>query len=90
MNEINVHINRLGLIFLAGAMITVLGTAELWDEEPTTEIETIDLANTMLDDWALPLLVLGVLMAMAMIGAAYLVRDERRENLEWEQRGEDA
>ena len=82
-------LTRLGLIFLAGAMITVLGTAELWDEEPTTEIETIDLANTMLDDWALPLLVLGVLMAMAMIGAAYLVRDERRENLEWEQRGED-
>ena len=83
-------LTRLGLIFLAGAMITVLGTAELWDKEPTTEIETIDLANTMLDDWALPLLVLGVLMAMAMIGAAYLVRDERRENLEWEQRGEDA
>ena len=83
-------LTRLGLIFLAGAMNTVLGTAELWDEEPTTEIQTIDLANTMLDDWALPLLVLGVLMAMAMIGAAYLVRDERRENLEWEQRGEDA
>ena len=83
-------LTRLGLIFLAVAMITVLGTAELWDEEPATEIETIDLANTMLDDWALPLLVLGVLMAMAMIGAAYLVRDERRENLEWEQRGEDA
>ena len=83
-------LTRLGLIFLAGAMITVLGTAELWDEEPTQEIETIDLANAMLDDWALPLLVLGVLMAMAMMGAAYLVRDERRENLEWEQRGEDA
>ncbi|MAY04377.1 MAG: hypothetical protein CMB25_02085 [Euryarchaeota archaeon] len=82
-------LTRLGLIFLAAAMIAVLGTAELWDEEPK-EIETIDLANTMLDDWALPLLILGILMAMAMIGAAYLVRDERRENLEWEQRGEDA
>jgi NADH:ubiquinone oxidoreductase subunit 6 (subunit J) len=82
-------LTRLGLIFLAGAMITVLGTAELWDEEPE-EITTLDLANTMLDDWAMPLLILGVLMAMAMMGAAYLVRDERRENLEWEQRGEDA
>ena len=81
---------RLGLIFLAGAMITVLGTAELWDQEPDNEVTTLDLANTMLDDWALPLLILGVLMAMAMMGAAYLVRDERRENLEWEQRGEDA
>ena len=82
-------LTRLGLIFLAGAMITVLGTAELWDKEPE-EVTTLDLANTMLDDWALPLLVLGVLMAMAMMGAAYLVSDERRENLEWEQRGEDA
>ena len=81
-------LTRLGLIFLAGAMITVLGTYELWDEDPK-EITTLDLANTMLDDWALPLLILGVLMAMAMMGAAYLVRDERRENLEWEQRGED-
>ena len=83
-------LTRLGLIFLAGAMITVLGTAELWDEEPDKEVTTLDLANTMLDDWALPLLILGVLRAMAMMGAAYLVRDERRENLEWEQRGEDA
>ena len=83
-------LTRLGLIFLAGAMITVLGTAELWDEVPEKEVTTLDLANTMLDDWALPLLILGVLMAMAMMGAAYLVRDERRENLEWEQRGEDA
>ena len=81
---------RLGLILLAGAMITVLGTAELWDQEPDKEVTTLDLANTTLDDWALPLLILGVLMAMAMMGAAYLVRDERRENLEWEQRGEDA
>ena len=81
---------RLGLILLAGAMITVLGTAELWDQEPDKEVTTLDLANTMLDDWALPLLILGVLMAMAMMGAAYLVRDDRRENLEWEQRGEDA
>ena len=83
-------LTRIGLIFLAGAMITVLGTAELWDQEPDKEVTTLDLANTMLDDWALPLLILGVLMAMAMMGAAYLVRDERRENLEWEQRGEDA
>ncbi|MEC8107117.1 MAG: hypothetical protein VX115_05170, partial [Candidatus Thermoplasmatota archaeon] len=67
-------LTRIGLIFLAGAMITVLGTAEIWDEE-AQEVTTIDLANTMLDVWALPLLILGVLMAMAMIGAAYLVRD---------------
>jgi NADH:ubiquinone oxidoreductase subunit 6 (subunit J) len=70
-------------------MISVLGTSTVWDSEPSKEITTNDLANSMLDDWALPLLILGILMAMAMMGAAYLVRDERRENLEWEQRGED-
>ena len=82
-------LTRVGLILLAGAMISVLGTSTVWDSEPSKEITTNDLANTMLDDWALPLLILGILMAMAMMGAAYLVRDERRENLEWEQRGDD-
>ena len=82
-------LTRLGLILLAGAMISVLGTSTVWDSDSSEEITTNDLANTMLDDWALPLLILGILMAMAMMGAAYLVRDERRENLEWEQRGED-
>jgi NADH:ubiquinone oxidoreductase subunit 6 (subunit J) len=82
-------LTRVGLILLAGAMISVLGTSTVWDSEPSKEITTNDLANSMLDDWALPLLILGILMAMAMMGAAYLVRDERRENLEWEQRGED-
>ena len=82
-------LTRVGLILLAGAMISVLGTSTVWDSEPSKEITTNDLANSMLDDWALPLLILVILMAMAMMGAAYLVRDERRENLEWEQRGED-
>ena len=82
-------LTRVGLILLAGGMISVLGTSTVWDSEPSKEITTNDLANSMLDDWALPLLILGILMAMAMMGAAYLVRDERRENLEWEQRGED-
>ena len=82
-------LTRVGLILLAGAMISVLGTSTVWDTDSSKEITTNALANKMLDEWALPLLILGILMAMAMMGAAYLVRDERRENLEWEQRGED-
>ncbi len=82
-------LTRVGLILLAGAMISVLGTSTVWDTDSSEEITTNDLANEMLDEWALPLLILGILMAIAMMGAAYLVRDERRENLEWEQRGED-
>ena len=90
MNEIDVYVNSTWLNLPCRCNDYRLGTAELWDQEPDKEVTTLDLANTMLDDWALPLLILGVLMAMAMMGAAYLVRDERRENLEWEQRGEDA
>tara|TARA_B100000768_G_scaffold176471_1_gene189259 strand:+ start:2603 stop:2872 length:270 start_codon:yes stop_codon:yes gene_type:complete len=82
-------LTRVGLILLAGAMISVLGTSTVWDTDSSEEITTNDLANEMLNEWALPLLILGILMAIAMMGAAYLVRDERRENLEWEQRGED-
>ena len=82
-------LTRLGLILLAGAMISVLGTSTVWDTDSSEEITTNDLANTMLDDWALPLLILGILMAMAMMGAAYLVRDERMENLLWEFGGEE-
>jgi NADH:ubiquinone oxidoreductase subunit 6 (subunit J) len=47
------------------------------------------LADSLLNDWALPLLFVGVLMAASMIGAAYLIRDERRENLLWEFGGEE-
>jgi hypothetical protein len=43
----------------------------------------------MLNQWGLALAVLGLLMAMAMMGAAYLVRDERMENLLWEFGGEE-
>ena len=82
-------LTRVGLILLAGAMISVLGTSTVWDTDSSEEITTNDLANEMLNEWALPLLILGILMAIVMMGAAYLVRDERRENLEWEQRGED-
>ena len=35
------------------------------------------------------LLFVGILMAASMIGAAYLIRDERRENLLWEFGGEE-
>ena len=61
-------LTRVGLILLAGAMISVLATSTVWDTQPDKEITTNDLANSMLDDWALPLLVLGILMAMAMMG----------------------
>ena len=38
-------------------------------------------------DWSFSLVILGALLAMAMIGASYLVRDERLENLIWNEGG---
>jgi len=42
---------------------------------------TVDFAVSILNDWAIITIVLGILLAMAMIGASYLVRDERLVNL---------
>ena len=33
--------------------------------------------------WGFIVILIGILLSMAMVGAAYLVRDERRENLTW-------
>ena len=83
-------LSRVGLIFLGAVIITAVSADVVWEDSSEEEITTSDLASSLFGEWALPLLALGFLMAMAMVGAAYLVRDERRENLEWEQRGEDA
>ena len=38
-------LTRIGLIFLAGAMITVLGTAEIWDEEAKEVLSLIHISE---------------------------------------------
>ena len=61
----------------------------MWDSSSSTiGLNTFEFSRAMLTDWALPVIVLGILLSMAMIGASYLVRDERIENLLWEQEGE--
>jgi len=60
----------------------------MWDETgeaPTT----LEFANALFNDWAVATVVLGGLLAMAMIGASYLVRDERLVNLLWDIGGEE-
>tara|TARA_B100001778_G_scaffold215066_1_gene178136 strand:- start:731 stop:1000 length:270 start_codon:yes stop_codon:yes gene_type:complete len=80
---------RMGLLALGMILVSVLSADSVWangsEEYPTTS----GLADSLLSDWILPLLILGVLMSLAMIGAAYLVRDERMENLLWEFGGEE-
>ncbi|MCH2436123.1 MAG: hypothetical protein MK170_00115 [Candidatus Thalassarchaeum sp.] len=50
---------------------------------------TVDFAVSILNDWAIVTIVLGLLLAMAMIGASYLVRDERLVNLLYDMGGEE-
>jgi NADH:ubiquinone oxidoreductase subunit 6 (subunit J) len=50
---------------------------------------TVDFAVSILNDWAIITIVLGLLLAMAMIGASYLVRDERLVNLLYDMGGEE-
>ncbi len=81
---------RVGLLFLAVILVMTVSDAEVWESEnDDSQLNTSSLADGLLGTWGVPLLALGVLMAMAMIGAAYLVRDERRENLEYELGGGD-
>ena len=48
---------------------------------------TAQFADALMVDWSFSLVILGALLAMAMIGASYLVRDERLENLIWNEGG---
>ncbi|MEC8926706.1 MAG: hypothetical protein VYB17_00420 [Candidatus Thermoplasmatota archaeon] len=79
---------RLGVVGLLGLLLAVLMDPENWN--PVTgpdSMTTLEFATSVLNDWAFTLVVLGALLAMAMAGAAYLVRDERKTNLMWELHG---
>ncbi|MBT4065882.1 MAG: NADH-quinone oxidoreductase subunit J [Euryarchaeota archaeon] len=78
---------RVGLVFLGAVLVSAVSADIVWEDSSDKEITTSDLASALFGEWALPLLALGFLMAMAMVGAAYLVRDERLVNLEWELNG---
>lgn len=80
-------LSRVGLVFLGAVIIATVSADAVWENPSEESITTEDLASSLFGDWALPLLALGFLMAMAMVGAAYLVRDERLENLQWELNG---
>ena len=78
---------RVGLVFLGAVLVTAVSADVVWEDPSDEVLTTSDLSSALFGEWALPLLALGFLMAMAMVGAAYLVRDERLVNLEWELTG---
>lgn len=82
-------VTRVGLLILALILITTVTSDEMWESESTGSPTTDDLASTLLIDWSFAFVILGALLSMAMVGAAYLARDERLENLIYEIGGEE-
>ncbi|DAC35252.1 MAG: hypothetical protein CMB38_05735 [Euryarchaeota archaeon] len=76
---------RLGLLALLFVLLGVLADDAIWANPSDAVLDTPMLSDAMFGAWSLPLALLGVLLAVAMIGAAYLVRDERLENLLWQE-----
>ena len=80
---------RMGLLALGFILVAVLNEESVWSEPSSTTPTTSGLADSLLHDWGFALLALGLLMAMAMMGAAYLVRDERLVNLLYDMGGDE-
>ena len=79
---------RLGIIGLLGVLLAVMMDPANWTSVTGSDsMTTLEFATAVLDDWAFTVVVLGALLTMAMAGAAYLVRDERKINLMWELHG---
>ena len=79
---------RLGIVGLLGVLLAVMMDPANWTPVTGSDsMTTLECATEVLDDWAFMLIILGALLTMAMAGAAYLVRDERKTNLMWELHG---
>jgi len=76
---------KFGLAALLATLLSVYMGMDV--SAASSTITNLEFASAMLDTWAFPLVALGALLAMAMIGASYLARDERLENLLWEVEG---
>ncbi|MGB1664119.1 MAG: hypothetical protein ACPHGU_01075 [Candidatus Thalassarchaeaceae archaeon] len=62
----------------------------MWGTSVPNPPSTLDFALSLYgDEWAIATVILGALLAMAMVGSSYLVRDERLVNLIWDMGGEE-
>ena len=78
---------RIGILVVGILIFTNVTNSSNWGNSSSNSLDNISFATYMLVDWGFVVLLIGVLLSMAMVGAAYLVRDERKENLVWD-RGE--
>ena len=74
---------RIGILVVGILIFTNVTNSSNWGNSSSNSLDNISFASYMLVDWGFVVLLIGVLLSMAMVGAAYLVRDERKENLVW-------
>ncbi len=74
---------RIGILIVGILIFTNVTNSSNWGNSSSNSLDNISFATYMLVDWGFVVLLIGVLLSMAMVGAAYLVRDERKENLVW-------
>jgi len=78
-----------GVFIFVLMLLQEVNSHSMWDETISVNSPTtLEFADAIFNEWAFATIVLGTLLAMAMIGASYLVRDERLINLVWDIRGE--
>ncbi len=73
-----------GLFALVLALLREIMGHSMWDSDAVGAPTTVEFANSLFNEWTIATIVLGTLLAMAMVGASYLVRDERLINLVWD------
>ena len=74
---------RIGILFMAIIIFSIITNSSNWADSMGNTPDNIEFATSMLVDWGFVVILIGILLSMAMVGAAYLVRDERKENLIW-------
>ena len=83
-------VSGIGVVALILSLLRGVMEHSIWDTEaappPPT---TLQFADSIFNDWTMATIILGTLLAMAMIGASYLVRDERLINLLWDMGAEE-
>ena len=81
-------LTQLGVLAFMLILLSEVMSHSMWGGSGDAP-STLDFAVALFGEWWGATVVLGALLAMAMIGASYLVRDERLANLIWDMEGDD-
>ena len=77
-------LSGIGVIAFVLVLIREVMESTIWASENAGAPSTLEFADSLFNEWTVATVILGVLLAMAMIGASYLVRDERLFKLLWD------